>query len=466
MSDNVISIASRLPKQRRVNDAENRSDAAEAKHRADDERRLHFIRKRYADNKGRQLRFKSKEDKLRAARALGFIVKGSQETIAYLNEEWSRSKGGGPLHLHRYMISPDTDLSDPKILAVKANKLPGLVRGYAKRAQFIAGVSGKDVDEAEKSLFRETSIWSSAPAAGGSHAPDEAADHLAFLLQELSNRVIRKTDLMHLFDRMRRVPGVWDFRRSEFRPGDMACLFRSAYQDWNEHWTEAPPLPSAPLVRIWHAGWQVPVRLEARDDSSMQFVSPVRSEINLYREIRLAIGPTVNKETLGPMFESRAWAELTLFSEDGSVLAEAPLDPNCDLWAFDCGESCVDIQNATYGLTSDTQILPDVEEELAQIAAIRSGESGVSGSLWEHTPLADEKQLSENYDFSWTPSDALHVMHWLDRNCDGRAQPVELLPQVNKAGGRENNWYPKFVLGSLVTRQFLMSGWRRLFFEV
>lgn len=450
MVDNVIPIASRLPRQRRTDDAEKRPDAAEDRHRADEVRRLHLIQKRSNDSKGGQLRFKSREDRLLAAKALGQIVKESRETMAHFKEEWRRSRGG-ELHLDRYMVSPDFDLSDPKIRAARADKLIALARGYLERASLIAGVSGKDVEQAQISVFRNTSIWRrlATSAVGVCDGADEAAETVALLLQELTRRIILKTDLARLFRRMRRVPGAWDIRLNEFRSGGMACLFQSAYQGWNEHWTEVPPLPSVPLVWIWHAGWRLPISLEAIDHSGKQFTSPIESEINLFREIRITIGPTVNEHALGPMFESRAQVELTLFNDDGSELSRKSLEPSCDIWAFEDGGSCVDIHNARYRVSSKCKILPD-EGEHAQIASIGHGESTTSDSMWEHSPLADEKKFFENYYFSWTPADGDHVAHWLGRKCDGRTQPLELLPQINTKRVREINWYPKFMLGHLV----------------
>ncbi|MBR1151207.1 hypothetical protein [Bradyrhizobium sp. JYMT SZCCT0428] len=452
MIDNVISIVGRLPSQRRADDPDQRSDAVEAKHSADEVRRLRQIEKRCNDSKGGYLRFQSREDRLFAAKALGQILKDSKKTIAYLKEEWSSAKGGGPFHLHRYMISPDLDLSDAKNRAAKADKLIGLARGYLERATFIAEASGQEVEQAKISLFRNTSIWRrpATLAKGDSAGADEAAENIALLLQELSRRIILRTDLMQLFHRMQRVPGTWDFRRNEFRLTGMACLFRTAYQEGYEHWTEAPPLPSVPLIRVWHAGWRLPVSLEATDHSSAQFTSPIDSEINLFREIRLAIGPTVKERTLGPMIESRAWVELTLFNEDGSEFGRWPLDPSCDLGFFESAGTYVDVQNARYRVSSELEILPDFEGEHAEMAAIRRGESTTSGSLWEHSPLTDEKQFLENYYFSWTPADGDHVAHWLGRQCNGRVQPVELLPQVSGKRVWETNWYPRFILGHFV----------------
>jgi hypothetical protein len=73
---------------------------------------------------------------------------------------------------------------------------------------------------------------------------DERAWHLALMIQEMAQSVIRREQLAELFSRAHRIPGVWDVHTECFRPSTMACLFQSGYEEWNEHWTEAPPLPS------------------------------------------------------------------------------------------------------------------------------------------------------------------------------------------------------------------------------
>src|SRR6185503_17713876 len=114
--------------------------------------------------------------------------------------------------------------------------------------------------------------------------------------------------------------GVWNPISLSFLSSTMACLFRQSYLDWFEHWTEAPPFPSVPLLRYAHCELLTKLRIDheatpsPRTDEAAKlsdFCGDERFAVfRLEREIRLALGPTSGADSIGPMFESRAYLQL------------------------------------------------------------------------------------------------------------------------------------------------------------
>lgn len=473
MSDNVISFAERLAQRRGTSHDDPR--AAEKKHQAAERMRLRGIQTRYEKRgEGGLLKF-SREDTLLAAQALGKLIEkagkpaaGKPEvTIDSMKKKWRDVYNNSEFHIHRYMISPEIDLTDPQIVDEQPKKTRS-VGPYAKRARFIAELAELDPEESEIAIFRNTALWQnwgrSASKNDRAAVVDEAAVNVASLIERLSARIIRDTNLADLFARMRRIPGQWDIRTECFRASSMACLFRSAYQDWNEYWSEAPPLPSVPLVRLWHEGLSFPVRLSSEASTELiaahAMLAPVTpeegderaAELHIYREIRLALGPTVNADALGPMFESRVYAELSILDGDGKISSQGVLgfDSNWDLSGLSPERSAAVLLDDRWHRVTPLAVMKQPEENFSNMMAALSGQHVESPFLWDQTPLADNKQCVEHYYFSWTPVDAAHVGHWLDRLEDGRSQPVEFLPGAREPKSDTSTWYPRPFLAGLV----------------
>jgi hypothetical protein len=459
MTDNVIEAAQRFRNQTESRASRDPQANAE-RHRNIERMKLSQITTRIQSGGNPLLRF-DKDDCLRAAIALGELrskLERGQMVLAKAKFE----------KINRFMITPDFDLSDRTASKKKADDLSGKVSEYLKAARVFAEIGNSDLDDAQIHVLRTTKLWQQygrPTARRGTVEIDEAANAVAMLLQRLGARVIRDADLQQLFARMRRVPGVWDISRAKFRESAMACLFQGAYQEWNEEWDEVPPLPSVPLVRLRHAGWELPVRVahdghaEPYDRYSPRPLAENESdefaaEVTLYREIRLALGPTVNANTLGPLFESRPHAELRLLGKDGGESRSGPLDPG-HLHAFSANVSAVLLD----GLWYHTIPLADIEPEYPSddyfqtIAKSLTGTHVENAFLWDWTPLGKDKQCFDNNYLSWTPVDAAHVAHWLDRiERDAPSHPVEFLffSETPPAKPVKGTWFPRPILGHLV----------------
>ncbi len=433
MSDNVISIVERIAERRTDSNAD--PGASEARHRAAEEGRLRAI-KEAAGRKGALLRWPNREDRLRAAGALGDL---KNELIAH------------------GLIVDRVEERFPKLYRYINGEVKKVLP-YLMAAEHIGEIAGLDTKESQLQILRSTTLWQNWGRSDRSNTPqsfvDERANNVAFLLEKLVARVVRDSALVDLFGRMRRVPGQWDIRTVSFRSSGMACLFQRAYQDWFEMWNEAPPLPSVPLVRLWHGGLSFRALLSreasAEPIAPHTILAPVTSEegderqaeLHIYREIRLALGPTVNANTLGPMFESRAYVELAILGEDGKISCQGSLDfdSRWNLPSLNPDDSAAVFLNDCWHRFTPLTVLDPSE----------SFEERAAPFLWDFTPLADEKQCFENWWLSWTPVDAAHVAHWLDRPGDGRSQPVEFLPDAREPKSAPETWYPRPLLAHLV----------------
>jgi hypothetical protein len=173
----------------------------------------------------------------------------------------------------------------------------------------------------------------------------------------------------------------------------------------------------------------------------------VAAEVTLYREIRLALGPTVNAKTLGPLFESRPYSELRIMSEGCDVSRSGPLDPG-HLHEFDKNANAVRLDEAWHRVTP----LADIESasnDPETISKVLQGNHVDDPVYWDQTPLGENKQCFENHYLSWTPVDAAHVAHWLDR-IEPQSHPIEFLPEVPNTKPARETWYPRPYLGNLV----------------
>jgi hypothetical protein len=323
----------------------------------------------------------------------------------------------------RYMIS-DGAFSDPEQNQKRAEKLGGPVQKYIELAKVIALAGGMDPDDAMISVLRGTLIWTESPREA--EGIDERCQHLAELLQQTVGRITRRKDLSNLLERARKIPGIWDMHRRSLSRSDMAALSESGYEGWYEHWTEAPPLPSVPLIRL-PLGTVTTTALVGRETVTDDIVSAclapevgwfgnarkgapepldyegdlLKATVAVHREIRLAVGPTTSSDNIGAMFESRTVIRAAI----EHLGTELPLWPSCDIgMATRPGGSLVGVGKEWRRIT-----LPRFWEDAGEAAS-------ETFYLLATDPLRDPKGSEfEHWYVSWTPVDAAHVSHWLDR---------------------------------------------------
>jgi hypothetical protein len=442
MSDNVINFPQRLSGRKNSKERNDPRDH-ENRIRARELMRLREIRIALS-KKGDQPRFTSPLDRLIAAEAL-WELKEEHTTrgqMASIKEKF--------FHIHRYMTKPSPQSNDRVTLA---KEHIAKLDPYLKAAQAIAEVAGKNVDDFQLHILRNTGYWQTFGHGRDRNKQtplnDEAASKVAYLIESMCGRIVRDTNLVTLFACMRRIPGQWDVRLGQFRTSGMACLFRTAYSEGSEHWTEAQPLPSVPLVNLPHAIWTLPVRITrvglAEADAFGLQNDPVSedegveslAEICLHREIRLAIGPTVNADTIGPLFESRPYFELRILDENGTCVDRGIFDRVHDLALISGGSTNVLLGELWHRVT----LLAEIEDEpdINQIV----NALGDWPSFWDHTPVGLERNCFEHYYFSWTPIDSAYVAYWLDRTEDFGRQPIDFLPGTPEPRPADETWYPR-----------------------
>jgi hypothetical protein len=223
----------------------------------------------------------------------------------------------------------------------------------------------------------------------------------------------------------RKIPGAWDLHRDGFFDSAMAALFANSYQGYSEHWTEAPPLPSIALVRIPETTVKTVAiigRNPVPETEASSFLDPrvglfgdarlvpepfdgeeVDVLIKVWREIRLAIGPGAFEGQIAAMFESRAFIEVQIGSDEA-----LPFLPSCDIGMATRDGGCLFGAPGSWRRIGLPHLWRDAE---------RAG-GGLEQRLlyWPTEPLRDrEGSKVEHWYVSWTPADAAHVSHWLDR---------------------------------------------------
>lgn len=317
--------------------------------------------------------------------------------------------------------------------------LKGDLNKYLKLAEVLAPLAGVDPIDAQVRVARSTSLWSERPDAAGRFRdePDFRADRLALLLNEMAASLIRKHDLAGFFSRARRVCGQLDLHTGAVVPSIMPCVFREAYDEWNEHWQEPPLLPSIPLLWHPHGVFRLRTRVSegAIGQPEGQFVpdgtvvdGPVQEiEFQIHREVRLAIAPRAFLDDLAAMFESRAHVTACLDGANG----EAPIWPSAELmqqgWLLlDDGWHLYEIENFDLG-TSEEWLVDPVD------------------------PMTD---IFPHWYLTWTQVDGPHVRYWLEK-----APPGTLVRRAS-GGDREVRgefWYAKGTVANEIEAQ-LASG--------
>jgi hypothetical protein len=413
------------------------------------------------------LRWLTDEDRLRAALALGRLVQADGVPLAVLKNNW-REKHRSELRIHRYMLPPNTDLADRQTSDRAAAKIwIRKVEPYATRARFIAEQNGRDPDQSEIALFRDTSLWRKNSRRDDTDDGSRiAADRVSFQIQEQCDRLSRDLRLAHLFKKMGHSAGRWNIENETFAPSTTMCLLEGAYRGGIEERLYAPPFPSVPLVLLPHAvlKFQAQVYPLERDTAVPLSTSPEAKgewnvEVHIFRQIRLAIGLTVNAATVGPLFESRVCSIAKFRSERFPSWKVGPLN-------FDSNWSDLSALGPerpfTVSVDADQyEIRPLVE--LKQFApsyepAPGSDEPADSPFLWCTDPLVhDNESAMWNGYVSWTSVDAEHVSLWLDRYRDwpsrGDSCPVDQLPDAGQADRVHcETWFPEPLLAYYVER--------------
>ena len=366
-------------------------------------------------------------DRIAAAQAVGALVRQAKDRNVTV-ERIRSALPGTARRLDRYMLSPDID---PATAAKKSGKLLQRVNGYLEAATAVAELTGQDRDALKFEVLSRTSLWSNPSSAKSEDDP--SASHLSAELIEMGAAVARRTGLARLFARARRIPGLWDIANESFNASSVhrdtpefdvestvACLHQDFYLDLFEHWTEAPPLPSVPLVRCVHAAFPTVVRVEtigraerladeaAHDD---HFEGSERGAwFQLSREIRLALGPTTTADNVGLMFETRAHVALG-FPEPSPQLYE--ISPNHSLTPID--DYWDVIPPATF------QVLLDGRwHRVAMLESVTDTDAKLFGDgdhliAWPPNPMDPENFPVEHWYLSWSAINSASVGHWLDR---------------------------------------------------
>jgi hypothetical protein len=452
----------------------NRADAKEAERiaRVASVHRLRIIEGGGEGKKG--LIFARSADRAIAARAVGAIFEKAKLKGYPINEV--ELEVGGRTH-GRYRLAADIDLSAPEGIA-KAKNLLHAVRGYLNIAQKIAEMIGLDSDDTKIGVLRGTSLWSSI-ADKTPHNVDERSWYLAASLKYMVEQVVNDTQLIEFFGKARRIPGQFDVLSYDVRWASMSCLYQSIYQDWYEHWSEAPFLPSIPLVRIYHDSLDREVIIDqvisgdsvaelnpffedirqptqqaqfAAKESKIEMPDHTSARFRLFREIRLAIGPMASPNEFGPMFESRGFIDVIL--SDGEDSHAFNWFPHISLEAEKAGYGFIEVNGAWRKLEI---ISPNLDE--MSDAEWRAREKFLT---WTFGPDSTNLLDYEHWYFSWTPVDERHVSYWLDH---------ERIPDVNYSLTRaepevegQELWFPSGVLARDIEKS-LLSGQLRVSIE-
>lgn len=411
--------------------------------------------------------FLKKSDRIAAARAVGRLVQAAKtkgvtvETIKEkLEEKATPGKKPGTSRLDRYMLSARLDAEQAE---ARSDKLQQRVRGYLDVAEAVAAFADMNVADAKCEVLVETSLWSRASEQPSDQ--DERAARLALGLSEMGKYVIRQSKLPEIFERARRIPGVWDVINHRFKPSTMACMSQSAFLEGLEHWVEAPPLPSIPLVRHLHSMLIVPVNVaiegtvqpaeivgdfeEQPHAAAARFEWRMKGEalqaeefegterigtFLLSREIRLVLGPTTDPATIGVMFESRAQVTLAFDEEHHQIYPNISLKPIDDLR----GDLPSAVLQVSLGQRwHKVRTLRALDE--AQCFVIKKGDEV---NAWSPNPLRSESPF-EHWYFSWTACNEETVRHWLDRPLRPKGGVETCVPITGFRPSRGELWYAK-----------------------
>lgn len=430
MSDNVV----RLPER----DREGRPAAEDARQQIR-ARELAFVRRvkddiREAHAAGNIGPSFSPRDVLAAAQEIGRLAENCRKAGIKIGEIHADTN----LRLDRFKLPPDLDLTSPETRRRCAGRLTKRVDHYLELARHLAGLANEDPEAAQIRVLRNTKFMQSRASRGldASVEEDPRAEQLVLIHREMAARVVRDCGLLDLFERARRIPGQWNIDRQVFEPSSMACLFQPFYQGCYEVWEEAPPLPGVALARLHHAS------IEGQCAFVEEGEAPIPVTLDLFREIRLVLGPAVELDVIEPMFESRAYAELRI-ERSGNVPPVAvrpaaflergrPDDP-VELLIDGKWRPCIlEFRTAEPGLS-------DMSRALA-------GSDVNHPFFWPFTPLDEDRQCFEHWYVSWTPVRSDYLIHWLSRS----ENPSSARSVVPRSHYDRETWFPRPLLAHYV----------------
>lgn len=203
-------------------------------------------------------------------------------------------------------------------------KMPRKLLFYAER---IAAAAGEPKDDLLLEAFRGTRL--DAAVNQNALGLDQEAEleefwtSLSGTLHALAAAIARSEKLKDHTERMVALQGAYDLAADVIRPTTSGRLLDRPLANWNNHWSEFPPVPSVVLFSE-PKSVSMPRELTIRETGS---VIPV--QMTVLREVRLAIGPADSVLVPAPLFEFRSVLQIT--GPDGPMRIRVPwlyLDEN------------------------------------------------------------------------------------------------------------------------------------------
>lgn len=204
---------------------------------------------------------------------------------------------------------------------------------YVRRIANAAGVSEDDlVLDAFRGTRIDMAVAHQLRGAGEEPELEEFWTTLSVTLHALAAAIVRTERLEEHAERMVALQGAYDLAADAIRPVAVGRLLDRPLANWNNHWSEFPPVPSIILFSEPKSA-TVERELTVRDTGQ---VIPVR--MTVFREVRLAIGPADNVLVPAPLFEFRSVLQL--------VGPQGPLRIRCPWLYLDEDEVEVEIDDA------------------------------------------------------------------------------------------------------------------------
>lgn len=200
---------------------------------------------------------------------------------------------------------------------LRATKRPKTLERYVKRIADAAGVSEDDLLlEAFRGTRIDAAVTHQLRGADDEPELEEFWATLSTTFHALAGAVVRAERLEEHAERMVALRGAYDLAADVIRPVSAGRLLDRPLANWNNHWSEFPPIPS---VVLFTEPKSVTVERELMVRDTGQVI-PVR--MTILREVRLAIGPADSVLVPAPLFEFRS--VLQLVGPQGSLRIRCP----------------------------------------------------------------------------------------------------------------------------------------------
>lgn len=274
-------------------------------------------------------------------------------------------------------------------------------------------------------------------------ASDEEAATLGLLLDQMAKAIAENTELADFFDRAARTPGAMD-AWGDIKPSTMTVLRDRAHEDGFDHWTEPQPIPSVSICRIleqtirgrakiapWAKMASDTLPTITRALASTSECKEVDLELEIWREIGLAIGERYQRGSIGPMFSGRAHVKVRI---DGHVVELAAP------WT-------VEHFFPAYYFSSQPALLIDGGRWTACRADFEPGEDFCDTWVEPSPPPEEPNYAVEHYYFSLHPVNTWTLRRLLDGSIGDAAE--SLLPEVTS-----ENRLDVYRFGGEVGRRF------------